>query len=295
MTTSSQDRVVVGVDGSVHARAALHWAADEAQRTGRGLHVLHAANIDWLVAASIISRAEEHPTRDDVLDAAVEHLENRYPDLDVTSSATTGSPAHDLVEASHGAYEMVLGTHGGSPSHVVLGSVAHAVTAHAACPVVLVPDEDAVRRQGTVVVGVDGSPGSARAVECALDQAALRGCSVVALHAWWLEVVDGYVVTTPGSPAWCRAEERMHEEVARMLTTARQHRPEVDVRVELSRRPAAEALAEASGTAALTVVGARGRGGFAGLLLGSVTRQLLMHAAGTVVVVRSHQHGPARR
>lgn len=287
MTTPAQDRIVVGVDGSVHARAALHWAADEARRTARGLYLLHAADIDWLVVASIIGRPEDRTARDDVLDAAIEDLRERYPDVDVTARVTTGSPARDLVEASRDAHEVVLGTHGATRSGGVLGSVADAVAAHAACPVVLVPHEEAVHRRGPVVVGVDGSPESARAVECALEHAALRGASVVALHAWWLEFVDGYVVTTPGSPEWCRAEARMHEAVAHVVDDARRHRPEVDLRVELIRSPAAKALAEASRTAALVVVGSRGRGGFTGLILGSVTRQLLPQAAGVVVVVRS--------
>jgi len=289
MTTAPDRRILVGVDGSPESRAALHWAAEQARRSHRGLCVLHAADIDWLVAAALISRPEEHHDTDDVVDAAVEHLENRYPDVDVVGRVTTGAPAHDLVQVSSEAHQVVIGAHGSSPSHVVLGNVAHAVAMHAACPVVVVRDEDAGGRDGPVVVGVDGSPTSVHTVELALDEAALRGTSVVAVHAWWLEVVDGFVVTTPGSSAWQAAEKRLQDEVGRTLDAARGHRPDVELTTRLVRGRPADVLVEASRTAPLVVVGARGRGGFAGLLLGSVSREVLMRAEGPVAVARLHR------
>jgi nucleotide-binding universal stress UspA family protein len=62
--------IVVGTDGSKHADLALDWAAEEAQRRHVRLHLIHATNLDWLVSATIISRAAEHAVTDDVLDAA---------------------------------------------------------------------------------------------------------------------------------------------------------------------------------------------------------------------------------
>lgn len=176
------EAIVVGVDGSKQSQIALGWAAAEAQRFGTGLHLLHATDIDWLVAASLISRAEDHPSSDDVLDAATSQLRAQFPGLRVSSQATTGSPAHDLIEASRRAREVVVGAHGRAPSHVPLGSVAHAVAMHAVCPVVVVR-ESGNALAGPVVVGVDGSPLSAGAVGFALEQAARRGTSVVAIHA----------------------------------------------------------------------------------------------------------------
>jgi nucleotide-binding universal stress UspA family protein len=281
--------IVVGVDGSKQAAAALDWAALEAQRFHTSLQLLHAVDTDWLSAASVISLLlEAQPATDPVLETATSRLRARFPGLEVSVHASTGSPAQDLVEASRHAREVVVGAHGRTPTtHVPLGSVADAVVRHAACPVVVVREQhSASSLAGPVVVGVDGSTVSAKAVAFALEQAAHRGTSVVAIHAWWLEVVDGVVVTTPGSPEWQRAAERMELEAAETLAGHRERYPDVDVSIRLVRSRAAEALVEASAEACLVVVGARGRGGFAGLLLGSVSRELLMHAQGPVAVVR---------
>jgi nucleotide-binding universal stress UspA family protein len=280
--------IVVGVDGSKSSQIALEWAAEEAQRFHTGLHLLHATDIDWLVAASLISHAEDHPVTDDVLDAATSQLRSRFPDIRVTAQATTGTAAHDLTSVSaRAAREIVVGSHGRSESRLPLGSVAHAVAMHAACPVVVVREAGAhAARSGPVVVGVDGSALSANAVEFALEQAARRGTSLVAVHAWWLEFVDGVVVTTPGTPEWEKAAERMRLDVAETLAGRRERYPDVDVSIRLMHARPAEALVEASEQACLVVVGARGCGGFAGLLLGSVSREVVMQAAAPVAVVR---------
>jgi nucleotide-binding universal stress UspA family protein len=280
--------VVVGVDGYPSSQAALEWAAEEALRFNTGLHLLHATDIDWLVAASLISRADDHPVTDAILDAAVDQLQRRFPDLRVSAQATTGTAAQDLTCASVHAREIVLGSHGRAQSRLPLGSVAHAVAMHAACPVVVVRESgNPEARTGPVVVGVDGSELSLSAVDFALEQAARRGTSMIAIHAWWVEFVDGVVVTTPGSAQWQKAAERMRLDVAETLAGCRERYPDVDVSVRLEQARPADALVEASEYASLVVVGARGHGGFAGLLLGSVSRELLMHAAGPVAVARS--------
>jgi nucleotide-binding universal stress UspA family protein len=236
----------------------------------------------------LISRAEDHPVTDDVLDVAVGQLRQRFPDLAVSAQATTGTAAHDLTRASAQAREIVVGSHGHAQSRLPLGSVAHAVAMHADCPVVVVRESgNADARSGPVVVGVDGSELSAYAVDFALEQAAHRGTSLIAIHAWWVEFVDGVVVTTEGSAQWQKAAERMRLDVAETLAGCRERHPDVEVTVRLEQSRPADALVGASEYASLVVVGARGHGGFAGLLLGSVSRELLMHAAGPVAVARS--------
>jgi nucleotide-binding universal stress UspA family protein len=278
--------IVVGVDGSAHSDLAVDWAAREAHLWGGRLHLVHATDIDWLVAATMITA--EQDVSDDVLDAAVDRLRATHPDLEVTSRATTGAPAHDLVELSVGARLVVVGAHGRTPSHVPLGSVPHAVAMHASCPVVVVrPTVPApAGKAWPVVVGVDGSPSCTGAIDFAFEEAARRGCGVTAVHAFWLEVVDGLVVTTPGSPQWRRASQEMHRIVSESLSGHCERYPDVDVSVQLVNARPADALATASQEASLVVVGARGRGGLAGMFLGSVSRELLMVANGPVAVVR---------
>jgi nucleotide-binding universal stress UspA family protein len=277
----------VGVDGSKHSDAALEWAGAEARRHEVPLHLVHAVDVDWLIAAAAINEASAHPTTDDLLDAATSRLRADFPELRITAQATTGSPAHDLVKLSFGARELVVGGHGTSPSHVPLGSVPSALSAHAACPVVVVrpyaaPDQ-ATR---PVVVGVDGSAVSARAIDFAIDHASHLGTSLVVLHAWWLEYVEGVIVTTQNSPQWLRARQLIDLSIAESIAGRRERYPDVEVTTRnVTMRPA-DALVDASQDASLVVMGSRGRGGFSGLLLGSVSREVLMHAAGPVAVVR---------
>lgn len=137
-----------------------------------------------------------------------------------------------------------------------------------------------------IVVGVDASPGARRALEWAVSEAHLRGAKVVALHAWQLP----YVVSTPlgvvsvpveGADATAEAEldAAIDEVEAAHLNTPIE-------RVVVVGSPAG-ALIEAAQDAALLVVGSRGHGGFAGLLLGSVSHQLAHHAPCPVVIVPS--------
>ena len=279
--------IIVGLDGSKHAQEALHWAADEASRLQAPLHLVHAVDLDWLVAAAAISEVSADSSTDEVLEAACRSLGMEYPDLRISTQVTTGSPAHDLVRLSFGASELVVGGHGTSPSHVPLGSVPSALASHAACPVVVVrPYAEEGQARRPVVVGVDGSAVSARAIDFAIDHASRLGTALVVLHAWWLEFVDGVIVTTENSPEWVRARERIDLTVAESLAGRRERYPDVEVLTRtVSARPAA-ALVEASHDASLVVVGSRGRGGFEGLLLGSVSREVLMQAAAPVAVVR---------
>jgi nucleotide-binding universal stress UspA family protein len=139
---------------------------------------------------------------------------------------------------------------------------------------------------GQVVVGIDGSPHSTHAVGIAFEQAAFQGTGVVAVHAYeWPET------STPGEllPLVYDVDDLRNEE-ARLLSEALagwcDKYPDVPVARKLVRaRPVAALVAESAG-AALVVVGSRGRGGFTGLLLGSVSRAVLHHADCPVAVVR---------
>ncbi|HEV7172373.1 universal stress protein [Pedococcus sp.] len=286
MRLAPRGSIVVGVDGSKQADRAVDWAAEEADRRRCRLHVIHANDIDWLVAATLIS-TDDGPSADEIVAAAVDRSRRAFPSVEVTGQPTTGSAAHDLVAVSAQARLLVLGAHGTTPFHLPLGSVPQAVAAHASCPVVVVHGHETMgpEPQRPVVVGVDGSASSLRAVDFAFDEAARRATRLVAVHSWWIEVVEGMVVTTPGSPQWQLAAERMHADVAESLAGHGERYPEVDVEMRLVNDHPVEALVSASGDAALLVVGSRGHGGFAGLLLGSVSRGAMTRSSCPVAVV----------
>ena len=210
------------------------------------------------------------------------------PDVPVSGSVVEGPPAKVLCELSAGAGMVVLGERGrGGFAGLLLGSVATAVTAHASSPVVVVRgDISADPRTGPVVVGVDDSSDGPAAVSAAFAEAAAHGVDLVAVRAWappasWHSL---------GRPRHDDAIEEMESAERRILSdvveSGRGTHPGVTVTLHLPETSASDALVSASRDAQLVVVGSRGRGGFRGLLLGSVSQQLLHHAHCPVLVVR---------
>lgn len=133
-----------------------------------------------------------------------------------------------------------------------------------------------------IVVGVDGSEHAARALRWALDEARIRGAAVQAVHAWQNPDVGvtGFPVPKVGTEGIAEAaQETLDQAVDDQATGG------VEVERSLVRGPAAQALLDAAKGADLLVVGSRGRGGFAGLLLGSVSQQCAHHASCPVVIV----------
>jgi nucleotide-binding universal stress UspA family protein len=147
---------------------------------------------------------------------------------------------------------------------------------------------------GPVLIGVDGSPANNPAVGLAFEEAALRGVPLTALHAWTQPVSTGPGDMLPlvYDPTAVEAGE------ARLLAEAlagwQEKYPDVEVRRMLVHRNARTALIEATSQAQLAVVGTRGIGGLAGLLLGSVSQAVLHHAAGPVAVVPHRLGQPSR-
>jgi nucleotide-binding universal stress UspA family protein len=143
----------------------------------------------------------------------------------------------------------------------------------------------------TIVVGVDGSAESRAALAWALDEARLRGARVLAVHAW--TAPEAYAFDAPAAtmPAMEDALRQVGERVLESAVSETVAAARVDVPVERRVVDAgpAEALLAAAGDAALVVVGSRGRGGFASLLLGSVSHQVAQHAPCPVVIVRGEE------
>ena len=161
------------------------------------------------------------------------------------------------------------------------------VVAHAHCPVVVVPAGTAVETPRRIVVGVDGSEASGRAVEVALATAEVCGASVTCVLGWHLEVHEGVVVTERSSDRWAAVEQRYLALGHRTLDPVAVNHPSVDVTVTVRHGGPETAVLEAADEldADLVVVGSRGLGGFRGLLLGSVSRRVVERAHRVVVVV----------
>jgi nucleotide-binding universal stress UspA family protein len=147
----------------------------------------------------------------------------------------------------------------------------------------------------TIVVGVDGSEGSARALRWALNEARLRGAQLRVIHAWFVPLVLALpseetfgIPEPPGSMEEIRAA--LAKEAANVLAAAMQDIEAGDVHVggEVIEGKPARVLTEAAADGDLLVVGGRGLGGFTGLLLGSVSQQCAHHARCPLVIVPSY-------
>lgn len=285
MATWTTNRgVIVGVDGSAESSAALDWGAEEASRRGLPLQVLHATRLDRLVAATVLVPDLEMDTPDDITDAAVARVRDIHPELCVVGRATTGSAAHDLVEASERADTVVVGARGHGSVAGRLGSVSLQVAMHSCAPVVVV--HAPAPSSGPVVVGVEGSLPSRAALAYAFEQAEHRAVPLTVVTAWQLEFIDGAVVTTPGSSRWVAVERRLAASLEQVLSDLRAAHPAVLVDVRIVHARPADAVVDAAADAGLVVVGARGRGGFRGLLLGSVSHEVLDRCTCPIAVVR---------
>jgi len=144
--------------------------------------------------------------------------------------------------------------------------------------------EDTVNR---IVVGIDGSEESRGALRWALAEAKLRGAALRVVHTW----LYPHIAAGPGMDPVLDTEVIENaravatELVQAELATAGAAFGEVDVEQAVVEGAAAPTLIEAAKGADLLVVGSRGRGGFAGLLLGSVSQQCAHHAPCPVVIV----------
>lgn len=291
MSTVAGAAVVVGVDGSAGSLSAVRAAAAEAVERGRPLRIVHA--FIWPSLGVATGPPVNEPAdlglrafAERVLAEAVDEAEKAAPGVHPTAALVDGAAAPVLLGESRDAVLLVIGDRGlGGFGSLLLGSVALHTTAHAACPVLVVRGQE--RATGPVVVGVDGSAGSGSAIGFAIEEAARRRTSLTAVHVWGAFDSGSQPDRLPlvyDKGALEGAEQRvLSESLAGWVTRY----PEVTVRPELVHGRPAAALIEHSRTAQLLVTGARGRGGFTGLLLGSVSQTVLHHADCPVVIVRA--------
>ena len=155
----------------------------------------------------------------------------------------------------------------GVVGRAVLGSVSSGLVHHARCPVAIVHADQAQApdRTSPVLLGIDGSPASEAATALAFDEASRRKVDLVALHAW----SDVGIFPVVGMN-WHEYEDEGHEVLGERLAGWQEQYPDVHVRRRIVCDKPVRWLIEESQQAQLVVVGSHGRGGFPGMLLGSV-------------------------
>jgi len=292
MSTPATHRgIIVGVDGSSAAKVAVDWAARDAAMRKVPLAVVtvldppagHTFPKNPIPLEYVRWQEDEGRT---VLNDALKTVEDSAKllgPINVSGELMTGLAVPTLVELSKDAEMVVVGCRGrGALARTLLGSVSTGLVHHAHCPVAVIHSEDPLMphpSQAPVLVGIDGSPASESATAIAFDEASWRGVELIALHAWSDTAMFEFRV-----PNWSRVRSEAEELLAERLAGWQERYPDVDVvRVVECDQPARQLL-EQSKSAQLLVVGSHGRGGFTGMLLGSVSTAVV-HAARTPVIV----------
>ncbi|MCF0096367.1 universal stress protein [Micromonospora sp. MH99] len=289
--------VVVGVDGSPSSLVAAEHGARAALLRSRPLLLVHGYlhPLGYGVPLNPYDLGVPAPTEESrkMLEKTAADLVDSWPGLDVEARQVAGGPGATMVEESRRADLVVVGSRGlGGFTGLLLGSVGAQVAAHAHCPVLVIrPDEQPIDAAAPVLVGVDGSESSRLAVGYGATEAALRDVPLVLVH---VSPLDG---GRPLPDEVDEAQAAYQAEAVRLLAEAsaavRAEHPDLVVREHPIRAAgAAQGLIEASDTASLLVVGTRGRHGFTGLLLGSVSQAAIQHARCPVLV--AHPYDPPR-
>ena len=274
------DAIVVGIDGSASSAEALRWAVEEARLHDARVVALrcwggrdHLSREGWDV-----ERAEDEQRAISELAALVDGAVPEDVDL-VEQRTMDARPEWGLLEVGADADLVIVGARGATGvKGLVVGSVSQQVVHHAHVPVAVVRHTRWPVGPRRVVVGVDGSPSSRRALAWAVEEARCRGAVLEAVHAW-IEHGRRSGADDDGEQS---ARERLAVAVAEVDTSALVQ-PVAHTVVAGSPGPA---IVDVAAGAELVVVGSRGLGGFKELLLGSVGQHVAHHAPCPVIVVR---------
>jgi len=278
-----QTPIVVGVDGSDGALGAARWAAAMAARLGTSLQLVHAmSGVDEAllnVAAPQEQDAGAYPRElgHAVLNRTADAVHAVFPELHVSRTLRHRSPAEVLVDMSRQARMVVLNCSDVSPIGALLvGSTTLKTIAHSECPVVAWRGGAQAPTQRPLVVGVDDGPAAHAALVMAFGLADCLGVALVVVHATSPRRPPGEV-DIPVLIDWEALEDEARQRLSKITAPLAEHWPRVDVSYAVETGRAGRALLHHAVDAQLVVVGTRGRGNAASVLLGSTGLSLLHH------------------
>lgn len=284
--------IIVAVDGSAASESAARWAAQDAALHAAPLRIVYVVDRSAYYIPGFGNLSSdidyENPSKDLIESTAAMAAEAaaEIRDIEISSELLTGPVTATLLAESKNARTFVVGNRGlGSFSSKVLGSVSGALAGHAHCPVAVVHAARTIPDRGPVVVGVDGTANSEPALGVAFEEASRRKALLVAVHAW-SDVSESIAFRLD----WAAVPAAQDIALAESLAGWQEKFPEVEIQRVVVKNGAARELHERSRNAQLTVVGSHGRGGFAGMLLGSTSQALLHSVESPLLIVRSLSH-----
>jgi len=276
------EKLVVAVDGGEASAAALDWVVHRARSVAMHVEVTTVVDIDWFPQVNADPVLLEHER---IVDEAGKRIRCSGVSAEVSTTVQHARRLPGLEAASRRADLLVIGSHKTRGAvGLIHGTLPLAVAARTHCPLVVVP-VDWQPAGERVVVGVDHETGAA-AMAFAASEAEREDDTLVAVRAWDVPpLVSG---------AWEAMESPIEafessERAALDVEVARISAAHSDLRVEalLEYGRASVVLAQHAEGARLAVVGTHGRGRLAGLVLGSVSHDLLMNMPCPVAVVPS--------
>lgn len=280
-------RVVVGFDGSACSRQALAWAAAEAEHRRTDLllvknwhdPVFNGPGLSAMYETDLAFHDEK-----DAVDSVARSVREEHPGVHMSTALVDGAPAASLVERAADAELLVVGSRGnGGFLGLELGSVSTKAARRSSVPVVVVRGEHDRTQSPDVVVGVDGSECSRRALRWAGAWAKAHDKTLVALMAWNYLEPQGAHGPIPFDPAYsgAAAAEALVSIVADVLGTTENPRIHTEVVCDLPAR----AILERAHDACLIVVGRHGTPHWTPPELGATAVQVLHHAECPVAVI----------
>ncbi len=284
-------RIVVGVDGSRSARHALHWTARWAAFTNMPVTLVAALGKRPTEAEAERGEAPDPQFQDQVrsmIEGEVAYVRDEIRGVDLTYLDVWGEAADVLIEASHHALVLVLGTRGlGGWTGMVLGGVSDKVISDAKGPVVVVPPRwKPVRRGEPVTLAADDPASAGPAVAFAIQAAQAIGTELHVVHAWEVQKRWSQLATTFGAGRVRSTKDHAAQRLEAVCKMVSEQAPDLHVEPRLVEGSPVAVLSQASETARLMVMGSRGRGSLLGLVFGSRGRELVQDSACPVAIIR---------
>ncbi|WP_426625235.1 universal stress protein [Leifsonia sp. McL0607] len=279
-------RYIVGVDGSVPARAAIRWALAGARERGVGVTLVYVADDEWGAVGSLLIDEVDQDAQKRLADE-VDYARSLRPEAPIHGEVRFGSPMAELASFSDAGTMVVVGTHKtGFHYGRAFGSRSLQLANLATGPVAIIPEAASRMRRG-VIVGVDDTPAGAAAVELAADLACDHHCELMTVRS--SESHSPFDVDHDDERRdWqLRRDDEARGFLASAVALARKRQPGIVIRSRVVRRPAGAALNELARSAELLVIGDSRRAKAQLGSLGAVAYDVLLNLSSPTIVVHA--------